>query len=346
MVTNEGVPEARTSALRAIARTGNATQVVHALMQLIGAETAALAIAVNTFGNFNPKGPDSSTENSTMHHLDHFVPYVGRRLKRRAELEGQLSVLDSGNVSTPLRDRARDLLRALCHTPRAAEVRSYFTARWKSTVKRSLEKFKEADRLAREALAACEEASPGELEKSLAELSETLVERDKHKAALAILSYETRQFPALAAAAVEALGGLEHLESCVRNAWQSGSGWFGPGSASGEIKAVREPPVALDDRVPQYEASSLPTDFLTSVLTPVRARPETASNGAATSLTARAHRLVALVRQADEAAMQELTTLAAACPAAFPQGISKAFTCIQPTEAQLAGYIVLRLAEL
>jgi hypothetical protein len=126
--------QVQTLALQAFASTSNPNPVAMRLRKQISLKSAAIANAVNAFGEKIPE-PDFS-ETVPLDHLENFLSYVGRRLKRRAALEVQLSTIDRWRKVPDQRDRANELLADLLSTPRASEVRACLWSLWAFKVKR------------------------------------------------------------------------------------------------------------------------------------------------------------------------------------------------------------------
>jgi hypothetical protein len=338
----ETVMVARASALQTIVRTGNPSPVANGLRQLICLESTAIAKAVKAFGDKVP-----SPEISPPRHqddIDNFLFSIGRRLKRRAKLETQLSVIDGTSEAPLQRDRAKELLDDLLSTPRASEVRGYLRSVWAFKVTNCLKKLEKVDYLVREAQVACQEAAPGELEKSLAKLGDLLARRDKYNARLETLRYNGHQVRSLAAAAVDALGGPERLESCVLAAWQAGSKLLETDLEIPTVSTAGERPAVIEDRLRRVEAGTLAAGTMAS--SNARTRAELKEAAAAAQRITSACSLVERVRSADETAIKDLVALASACPMLFPERTSQAFYRLRPSQEQMAGYIELRLASI
>jgi hypothetical protein len=344
MTGTETVMETQAPAPGTIAGTGKPNLVAKRLKQLIGLHSAAIANAVDAFGHKVP-GPGFS-ETAYLDHLDNFLSSVGRRMKRRAELESQLSVIDGKSKVPHYRDRARELLAHLLSTPRTCEVRECFRSAWAVKVKSSLKKIEETGYLVRKIQTTRQKATPGELEKSRAKLGELKARREKHRARLESLGYDGPQFRSLAAAAVDALGGPDRLESCVRAAWEAGSTWFEGAPGFTAIEAASERLATIEDQLKRVEPGTRQADSLASERTRARTELKLAEDAAAARRVAAAHFLVERVRSADGLAIKELVALAAAYPRAFPERTSQAFYRLRPTQEQMAGYVAVRLAEI
>src|SRR5262249_11872603 len=154
-------------------------------------------------------------------------------------------------------------------------------------------------------------------EETKSRVADCLKEQKKRQGRLDTIGYDPTQWLALAAAAIEAAGGLEHLAGCVRSVWEGLGQWIRPDPTLETARAL------LADVEAKLARVSDPSSRLARSLRAERdvaaAQVEAIVEALTDRREAQARSLVERAARADENAVKELLGLAGSVPAAFPE---------------------------
>jgi hypothetical protein len=320
-----------------------AERVASELRRQIEIERGKIAATIEKFGIQEPRPGVSDIDAPHRQGLFSMASQLGRNARKVRTLQAELSALDVSKTVQSPRQQAREVFDALISTPSPGDVRSYLSWWFEAYTSQSTKRLEELERT----IAWLGETSQfeGGFEDARARLKDCLSQRSSHRVRLETIGYDLEDRRRSAAAAIAAAGGVDHIAACVRVSWQASGKWLEADSYYSTLQAQRE---ALTDCEAKLAKASVAKSRRAVALRTGRAAAVGKLKATVQFLTDRrqvaARLLVTRAAAADEDAVQELMTLAAGCPGAYPEGFAKAFEVPKPSDDQLVGTLEVLLA--
>jgi hypothetical protein len=333
------------------------TETSHVVAEAIGAERVAselrrqiaierdkIAAAVERIGTQEPTQPGvRDIDPPCRQGLFSMPSQLGRHARQVRTLQAELSALDVSETVQSPRQQAREIFDALLSTPRPGEVRSYLSWWFEAYTSQSTKRLEELEQTI--AWLRATSQVEGGFEDARARLDDCLSQRSKHRVRLETIGYDPEDRRRNAAAAIEAAGGVDHVAACVRVSWQASGKWLEADHYYPTLQAHRE---ALGDCEAKLAKASDVKTRRGLALRKGHAAAVEKLKATVQFLTDRrqvaARLLVTRAAAAHEDAVQELVSLAAGCPGAYPEGFAKAFEVLEPSDDQLVGTLEVLLA--
>jgi hypothetical protein len=332
-----------TDTTNAVAEAIGAERVASELRRQIEIERGKIAAAVERIGTQEPTRPGVRDIDPPCHQsLFSMESQLGRHARKVRTLQAELSALDVSETVQSSRQQAREVFDALVSTPRPGDVRSYLSWWFEAYTSQSTKRLEELERT----IAWLGETSQfeGGFEDARTRLKDCLSQRNKHRVRLETIGYDPVDRRHNAAAAIAAAGGVDHIAACVRVSWQASGKWLEADPYHSTLQAHREALAACEAKLDKASDAKSRRE-----VAPRRERTIAAEQVEATVLfltdrrQVAARSLVTRAAAADEDAVQELVSLAAGCPGAYPEGFAKVFEVQEPSDNQLVGTLELLL---
>jgi hypothetical protein len=275
-----------------------------------------------------------------LNHPKDVVKSLGHNFRAVLKAQAELAGLDPSEQVPSASEEARAVFEALTSGGRGGEVLGWLAYEWHGYKRIGTKKLAEL-----ESSIAWINSQFGErgFEESKARLAEVLKDQAKYRRQLDTIGYDAEDYPRKAAAAIEAAGGLEHIALCVKASWQLASKWLEADPSFATLQAQREKVAEIEASLARIDSETILAFAIHRQRDAAAAQVEATVQAMTERRQAAAKALVARAASADEAAIKELTGLAAGCVDAFPEKFAAAFDCLRPSEQQLVGALEVKL---